>query len=159
MQRPKIAVLPKLSIWLEKLKFLVRKFRRRVLAANNLALMVALLFCLMWLWGSVSAMSRNWELARRVEERKRERTLLKLEVETLELENKYYKSAEYQELSARRQHNKILPGETMLLLPKNSEAAKNKHRPAKKVEPKPLGNFQQWMLFLFGWQGGRATKN
>ena len=49
--------------------------------------------------------------------RRREKALLELEVETLELENEYYLSAEYQELAARKYQGKMLAGETMVYLP------------------------------------------
>lgn len=87
-----------------------------------------------------------------VDAKKRERALLQLENETLELENKYYASEEYQELAARRQHDKMTEGETMVMLPKNSEAAKNKYKKTETVESEKLSNFQQWMAFLFGWR-------
>lgn len=95
-------------------------------------------------------MSRNWELSERLNTEKKSLELLKVEVELAELENEYYKSEEYQELSARKYMNKKLPGENMVYLPENSEEAKNKY---KDVEPetkeKTYSNFEKWMNFLF----------
>lgn len=108
----------------------------------------------MWTWGSISAMTRNWTLSQELIERERQKALLELEVETLELENEYYSSNEYKELSARKYQNKKLPGETMIYLPANSDAAKSKHSsdadPNATVETPQLANFEQWMAFLFG---------
>ncbi len=118
---------------------------------EKLALITALTLCAAWTWGAISSMSRNWELEQRIESRKRELTLLKLEVENLELENRYFASAEYQELAARRQQNKKLPGETLVYLPKNSATAKAKHQKRKErpiFEAPP--NLKQWLSFLFG---------
>jgi hypothetical protein len=95
-------------------------------------------------------MSRNWELANRVATADRNRTLLKLEVETMELENEYYKSDEYQELAARHFQNKKLEGEDMIYLPANSDYAKNKHKNNEIAINQNLNNFAQWMKFLFG---------
>ena len=86
--------------------------------------------------------------------RQREKALLELEVETLELENEYYRSYEYQELAARKYQGKMLPGETMIYLPDNSEVAKNKHKTTVEDEPavadNTMGNLEQWLAFLFG---------
>ena len=100
----------KIKTWFRKLGY---KIKHGWINFDNIILLVALIFCLSWTWGSISAMSRNWELAERVESGKRELALLQLEVETLELENEYYKSEEYQEISAREKQNKMLSGETM----------------------------------------------
>lgn len=120
---------------------------------DNVILIVAFVFCLIWTYGSISSMSRNWTLAQELMNRRREKTLLELEVETLALENEYYLSEEYQELSARKYQGKKLPGETMVYLPENSASAKqqdsaNKTEPVTNIEE--MSNFQQWMAFLFG---------
>ena len=120
---------------------------------DNVILIVAFVFCLIWTYGSISSMSRNWSLAQELMNRQRERTLLQLEVETLELENEYYLSEEYQELSARKYQGKKLPGETMVYLPENSVAAKEKHQTITTetvADFEEMSNFQQWMAFLFG---------
>lgn len=95
-------------------------------------------------------MSRNWELAERVVTADKNRTLLQIEVETMELENEYYKSAEYQELAARHFQNKKLPGEDLVYLPANSDYAKNKHKDNTLAVQQTPSNFAQWMKFLFG---------
>jgi len=125
-----------------------------LLVFDNVILIIALVFCLVWTWGSISSMSRNWSLAQELMNRQREKALLELEVETLELENEYYLSEEYQELAARRYQGKMLPGETMIYLPENSEHAKTKHHTTDstitEIAENKSSNFQQWMRFLFG---------
>ena len=121
---------------------------------DNVVLIVAAICCLVWTWGSISSMTRNWSLAQEVASRQREKALLELEVETLELENEYYLSNEYQELAARKYQGKKLPGETMIYLPENSEAAKNKHKNSESTDAAPdaaeASNLEQWITFLFG---------
>lgn len=99
-------------------------------------------------------MSRNWALAQELTNKQREKALLELEVETLELENEFYASEEYQELAARKYQGKMLPGETMIYLPANSEYAKNKHADFESDEAAlatdTRSNLEQWMQFLFG---------
>ena len=127
---------------------------RKIFAFDNILVFIAAGCCLMWTWGSISAMTRNWTLSQELIERERQKALLELEVETLELENEYYHSNEYKELSARKYQNKKLPGETMIYLPANSEAAKAKHdninNTDSAVDTPQLANFEQWMAFLFG---------
>ena len=121
---------------------------------DRMVIIVAVAVCLFFVWGAVSSMSRNWTLAQELANRKRERVLLELEVETLELENEYYVSAEYQELAARKYQNKKLPGETLIYLPPNSESAKTKYdqgsTASSDVVDDSMSNFEQWLVFLFG---------
>lgn len=130
------------------------RFRNEWLTVENVVLTIALVACLVWTWGSIASMSRNWTLSQELANRQREKALLELEVETLELENEYYLSPEYQELAARKYQGKMLPGETMVILPDNSEAARTKHSDvASSEQENPIGemsNFEQWLLFLFG---------
>lgn len=144
---------------MSELKTRIRKaqywLKHDLFVFDNIIIIVAAIFCLIWTWGSISSMSRNWTLAEELMNQQREKALLELEVDTLELENEYYRSAEYQELAARKYQNKKLPGETMIYLPDNSEAALNKHKqtatddsPA--LADASLSNFEQWLAFLFG---------
>ena len=97
--------------------------KRDFFVFDNVLIFIAIVLCLLWTWGTIGSLSRNWALAQELISRQRERALLELEVETLELENEYYHSAEYQELAARKYQGRKLPGETMIYLPSNSEAA------------------------------------
>jgi len=69
----------------------------------------------------------------------------------MELENAYYRSDEYAELSARAKLNKQLDGENLVYLPENSETAKNKYKTddSETAASEP-SNFSGWMSFLFG---------
>ncbi len=127
--------------------------KRDFFVFDNVLIFIAIVLCLLWTWGTIGSLSRNWALAQELISRQRERALLELEVETLELENEYYHSAEYQELAARKYQGRKLPGETMIYLPSNSEAAKTKHVAdvvASSPKTKEMSNFEQWIAFLFG---------
>lgn len=120
---------------------------------DNVVLMIALIFCLVWTWGSISSMTRNWNLAQELMNRQREKALLELEVETLELENEYYLSDEYQELAARKYQGKMLPGETMVYLTENSgsvEPSDKEVLPETVIATDTMSNLVQWLAFLFG---------
>lgn len=138
-------------------KVLRQRYRLKhdLFSFDDVVLMVALGLCFIFTWGAISSMSRNWSLAQEVANRQRAKAVLELEVETLELENAYYLSDEYQELAARKYQGKKLPGETMVYLPPNSETAKNQHQPDAApdaaVTVATMSNFEQWLKFLFGF--------
>ena len=140
---------------MNKLKTSLRRLFYRLkhdyFSFDNIIFVVAVLLCFFWTYSSIVAMSRNWELSQKIATKEREKALLELEVATIELENEYYKSVEYQELSARAKEDKKLEGENLVYLPENSETARNKYKiAANEAENEEPTNFSQWMLFLFG---------
>ena len=139
---------------MEKIRTSCRRFLYRLkhdwLRFDDILLSICLILCLVWTYGSIASMSRNWELAKTLERKRYELAVLELEVETLELENAYYSSDEYAELSARAKLNKKLPGETLVYLPKNSSSAKNKHLSTLASAPVERSNLFEWLSFLFG---------
>ncbi|MBR3138689.1 hypothetical protein IKG38_01605 [Candidatus Saccharibacteria bacterium] len=139
---------------MNKIKTMLRRLRYKMrhdfFTVENMVLIFAIALCLVWTYQSVAAMSRNWELSERLNKEKRELELAKIEVEAAELENEYYKTDEYQELLARKFLDKELAGEHMVVLPENSEEAKNKFSEVI-IEEKETEktNFDKWMMFLF----------
>ncbi len=133
-----------------KLRQVRYKLKHDFLTIENVVLAVAIVLCLTWTYQSIVAMSRNWELSERLTTERKALELLKIEVETAELENEYYKTEEYQELVARKYLDKKMPGEQMVVMPDNSEVAKNKYR-QDRIEPKEksYSNFEKWIMYLF----------
>lgn len=126
------------------------RLKRDFFTLENIALLLAIVLCSVWTYQSIVAMSRNWKLSETLITEKKELELLNVEVEAAELENEYYKTNEYQELMARKILDKKLSGENMVILPDNSEEAKNKHRVAKvEKQEKSYSNFEKWMMYLF----------
>ena len=118
---------------------------------ENVILAIAIALCISWTWRAISSMSRNWELAQRLATREKDLAVTSLEVNNLEAENQYFKTTEYQELAARHQQNKKLPGETLIYLPNNTESAKTKHQVVEEsIEEEAPTNLEQWISFLFG---------
>ena len=140
-----------MSKFSDKVRRLKYKVKHDFLSVENVVLLIAIVMCLSWTYKSVEAMSRNWELNERLSAEKKALELATVEVETAELENEYLASAEYQELAARKLANKQLPGENMVYLEENSEAAKNKHKTAEVEETTvaEVSNYEKWMRFLF----------
>lgn len=132
-----------------KLRKLFFRLKHGFFSIENIVLIIAIILCLIWTYQSILAMSRNWVLTERLNSNQHTLELLKIEIETLTLENEYYKTTEYQELAARKLLNKKLNGEQLVLLPENSSVAQTKHTlPTPKTQP-TISNFQKWWLFLF----------
>lgn len=126
------------------------KIRNGVLTANNLMVVMAVAVAIFWAWGSISAMGQNHLLQQELEIKKRDARIAEIEQQTLQFEQNYLKSAEYQELSAREKLGLVNEGEHVLILPDYEEEDK-----AKTTPPKKRSNFAEWMNFLFG---GSAKK-
>lgn len=127
--------------------------RHNYLTLNNAVILIATIIAIGWAWGAVSMMQRNYILQRNLDSKERELVLAQLEAETLEYQGRYYASTEYQELSARENLGLANPGEKLLILPENSDKAKQVDTPASVASAQPVGrpsNFQQWLDFFAG---------
>ncbi len=110
-----------------------------------------------FIWGSVQAMQKNYELKKVVEDKARQAELTELETKTLEYEQRYLQSEEYKKLAVRERLGYGDPGEQVLILPKNTPAASqagSQDATTPTEAPKP-SNLGQWGNFLFG---GNATR-
>lgn len=141
-----------------QLRRFIYRLRHEYMTLNNVVIAIALVIAASWAWGSVSVMQRNFTLQRNLEDLKRQQTLAELEVQTLQYQGAYYKSTEYQELTAREHFGLALPGEKLLVLPPNSKAA-TEDTASKDVTPVAAtgkqSNFQQWIDFLSGTNAKR----
>lgn len=138
------------KINIRKLYYHVRHY---YLTMENMVILVAIVIGGSWAWGSIGVMERNYELQKEIDTKTRQQKLAELEVQNLAYQQKYYQSSEYQELAVRSRLGLAGPGEKALILPPNSQAAKNADNVTtdKAQAPlQPMSNFQQWMNFLFG---------
>jgi hypothetical protein len=133
----------------------------RFFTVNNLVIAVAFVIAVSWVWGSLGVMQRNYDLQKQLDYKKRELQLAQLETTNLQLQGKYYQTREYQELAVREDLGLAFQGEKVLILPPNSQAAKDVDNvvdsASTPVAPK-ASNFGQWMNFLFGENSQNASK-
>ena len=133
----------------EILKTKIRRAKYKVskdwFTIDNLIMVCALIIAAAWIWGSISAMERNYKLQLQLEIKNREKI-----ISEIKYKNQYLKSDEYQELAARENLGLVNPGEHVLILSKYPE---NKEK--RLVDQKKDSNFVQWMNFIFG---GSAKK-
>ena len=140
-------VMQKIKTQLRRLSYFLKK---DYFTLSNITLALAFIICISWTWGAISSVSRNWTLEQKLSSRQLEASKLKVEVEKLKLEQQYYQTNEYQELAARAKLNKMLPGEKLVILPSNSDTAKNKYQETTETTPIIKSNLSQWLDFLFG---------
>ena len=119
---------------------------KKHLTLNNVVLIIALLLALSWAWSTINVLSKNYDLERQVEQARLDTEIMKLQNENLGLEQTYYKTNEYLELSARKLLNKAQPGEHLVILPR-VETTSTTPTAVPVVEK---SNFEQWIDFLFG---------
>ena len=138
----------------EILKTKIRRAKYKIskdwFTIDNLIMVCALIIAAAWIWGSISAMERNYKLQLQLEIKNREKIISEIKYKTLKYENQYLKSDEYQELAARENLGLVNPGEHVLILSKYPE---NKEK--RLVDQKKDSNFVQWVNFIFG---GSAKK-
>ena len=139
---------------------IVYHIRNRYITLNNVVIAVAFIIAASWVWGSLGVMQRNYDLQKDLDYKKRELQLAELQASNLELEGRYYKTAEYQELAAREDLGLVIPGEAVLILPPNSQAAKDVDKvvTVQSVDTgQQVSNIAQWMNFLFGSNNKNAS--
>lgn len=120
---------------------------------NNIVITIGLVIGATWAWGSIGMMQRNYGLQKEVNGKQQEEQLADLEVQTLTYEQNYYKSSEYQDLAMRQHLGLADPGEKALVLPPNSQVAKDVdalYAKGKTRTVPPESDFQLWVNFLFG---------
>lgn len=130
----------------------IYRLRHDYLTLNNIVIAVAFLIAASWVWGSLGMMQRNYNLQKEVDYQKRELELTQLQRDSLELQKKYYQTAEYQELAAREALGLVRPGEKVLILPENSAKAKaaDGSQASQPTTIEQASNLEQWVNFLFG---------
>ena len=114
---------------------------------SRLVLMVVIVAVAVWMAMVIQVLNNNYKLQRQVDNAKLDSQMLELENQNLRLEQLYYRTDEYMELSARSLLGKALPGEHLVVLPRVSHTSKAK-RSGSAVVTK--SNFDQWLDFLFG---------
>lgn len=133
----------------EKLKILTDTRALSLIAFGIVALLVT--------WSGIKVIQKNYELDKKITISKQKNEVQRLENENMRLKNEYYRSAQYLELSARRQFGKAAPGERLYVVPESVALSKTIEVPedqkitATNTKPKPKAqqNFDAWMDFLF----------
>lgn len=128
-------------------------FSNDILTLSNIIMGSVIVVSIVWVWGSISAMEKNYAIQRKLELKQRQALIEEINYQTLQYEQKYLKSSEYQELAVREKLGLALPGEHVLVLPKYPEEKKKQQ-----TETSKQSNFIQWMNFIFGGNAQKSSK-
>lgn len=129
--------------------------RHSYLTLNNVVIAVAFVIAASWVWGALEMMQRNYSLQKEVDTKRRVLQLTELQRDSLALQKRYYQTNEYQELAVRESLGLVMPGEKMLILPKNTSDATSVEDSDETLvtttnTPSRTSHFEQWLNFLFG---------
>ena len=128
-------------------------FSNDILTLSNIIMGSVIVVSIVWVWGSISAMEKNYAIQKKLELKRRQALIEEINYQTLQYEQKYLKSSEYQELAVREKLGLALPGEHVLVLPKYPEEKKKQQ-----TETSKQSNFTQWMNFIFGGNAQKSSK-
>jgi cell division protein FtsB len=123
-----------------------------------LGLLLFLIVALLISWSGVKVISTNYHLQEQISQLTQQNQIQQLTNDNLKLENNYYQTNQYLELSAREDFGLAAPGETVLIVPTQvalSHTVNLGNTDQSEVdntsshEPTYQRNFQAWLDFLF----------
>ncbi len=107
-------------------------------------------------WSGTKTIQQNYELTQKVEAIKRENNILELENRNKQLQNEYYKTSEFADITARRVFGKAAPGEKVYIIPKKVALSvlgkQNTETTDRQTLKKPQyqKNLEAWVSIYFG---------
>jgi cell division protein FtsB len=145
-----------MQINIERYKTIVRLYSERFRDVRFTGQVIFIVLVLLISWSGVKAIQTNYGLQKQVASLAQQNTIQKLENENLQLQNKYYDSNQYQELSARQNFGLANPGEKEILEPQNVALAYTVTPPsimtvqtnATSHLPTSQRNFEAWVDFF-----------
>jgi cell division protein FtsB len=133
----------------------VRAYVLSLRDVRNVGLLVFTIIVLLISWSGVKSIQTNYGLQKQVVQLQQENQIQSLENEDLALQNQYYNTSQYLELTARENLGLGDPGETELIVPQSVALAHTVNEPssisvASEVPKQPYWerNFESWMDFF-----------
>jgi len=107
-------------------------------------------------WSGVKVIQTNYGLQKQIDALKQQNAVQKLQNENLSLQNQYYNSNQYLELSARQNFGLAAPGEKEIIVPQQVALASTVNLPSststnispKAKQPTYQSNFESWVNFF-----------
>lgn len=143
---------------IEKIKKMpVKSYLHSLQDVRNIGLLAFVVVSVLVTWSGIKVVQRNYDLQKQIAVMRQENEIKKLENSNLALKNQYLETDQYLELVARRQYNKALPGEKLLIVPKQVALAHSveiiePEEPESTIEsegPWYERNFNAWLDFFF----------
>jgi cell division protein FtsB len=141
-------------------KALTSKKAKQLSDVRNIGLYIFGIVVVAIAWSGAKTVQGNYELQKKISTLQQENAVLQLQNDNTTLQNKYYQTDQYLELSARQNLGLAAPGEQVLLVPKDvalryvdpnldkttssSQTIPSDNRPAY------VKNLESWRDFLLG---------
>lgn len=126
---------------------------RHYLTIQNGTIVLGLLIAMGWMWGTVQTLQKNFTYQQQVDTLTENVELEELRNQNLQFQQRYFKSDEFLELSARQRLGKANPGEKLIILP-DSRTIVDETGVTTDILPRIRpSNLSQWVQFFFGDKG------
>jgi len=144
----------------EKIKnALTSKKAKQLADARNIGLYIFGLVVVAIAWSGAKTVQNNYALQKQISTLKQQNAVLELQNDNTALQNKYYQTDQYLELSARQNLGLAAPGEQVMIVPKttamsyiDSDLAKTVRPDSTAPDKRPgyVKNLEAWRDFLLG---------
>ena len=120
-------------------------------------LLFFLIIVLLISWSGVKVIDTNYNLQKQITQYQQQNDLQRLSNTNLKLENQYYQTNQYLDISARQNFGLAAPGETVLNMPSSvalahtidvQDSEQTQATKTKAKQPAYQRNFQAWVNFL-----------
>jgi cell division protein FtsL len=138
----------------------IKQFTGQLNDVRAVGLLIFLVVVLLISWSGAKVIQTNYTLQKQISELQQENQVQKLENNNLQLQNEYFNTNQYLELSARQNFGLGKPGETEVIVPTSIAL---KHAPPLQTETKTASptskqpfyqsNFEAWINFFLHRQG------
>jgi cell division protein FtsB len=137
----------------------IKEFTAQLNDVRAVGLLIFLVVVLLISWSGAKVIQTNYNLQRQISRLEQENDIQKLQNNNLKLQNQYFQTDQYLELSARQNFGLGKSGETEVVVPVSVAL---KHAPALKEEKRPTPtskqpfyqrNFEAWVNFFLHRQG------
>jgi cell division protein FtsB len=138
---------------------LTGKKAKQLADTRNIVLYIFGLVVVAIAWSGAKTVQNNYELQKQISTLKQQNAVLELQNENTALQNQYYNTDQYLELSARQNLGLAAPGEQVMIVPKNVAMSYidqslvqkgGQSRPAPDKRPAYVRNLEAWRDFLLG---------
>lgn len=142
---------------IKRLIKVINSFFRALLRPETVAGIVIAVTIIAVSFNTSGVILQNYRLERDVREAKQKVSIAEIELDTQRLKNEYFKTDAFLEVAVRRQLNKGIDGEKLVIVPKSVALSKvpkieeTKQKISDDLsKTTDLSRFEQWMKFLSG---------
>lgn len=121
---------------------------KKIFSVANAGTVFVIILVIAYVAFTIDALNRNYNLQHQVDQGELDNQVSEIQNENLKLEQSYYKTDEYLEVSARSLLGKAKPGEHLVILPKVESGQTQSKSTSSQVTAK--SNVDQWIEFLLG---------